>query len=366
MIGIITFHRAINYGAVLQTYALQTAVQALGESCEVINYVGDKMFKESKFTFIPRDASMLTKMLYVYRLKMNLKTASKFDCFRNEYLNLSGKLIKNDKELIELGYRYERIITGSDQVFNYIGTDEDFNYYLEFVKENHKKIAYAPSFGLKKIDLEHTNRVQRDLGSFSKLSAREEQGAKIIEGLLEKKVPKVCDPTFLLSKEQWEKISIDPKYKKPYVLVYAFGSRHLDNIAKELAKDINGCVISINRWLPILADFRDIKNAKSPSPTEFLGLIKNAEVVVTNSFHGAALSILLEKEVYIFKNSYSNSENTNIRFLTLCNDFDIQDRLFDSVSDFVKKKTLNYNSIICKKKLLRDQGIAYLEKAIHD
>ena len=132
MVGILTFHKAINYGAVLQGYALQKAVSSLGEQCTVIDYVGKKMSREAKVFCFPQHQSVIDKIIYTYRLPMRARTIKKFRQFLKQYLNLSDKSIHTTEELKELSSQYKYFITGSDQVFNYNGTGDDFNYYLEF------------------------------------------------------------------------------------------------------------------------------------------------------------------------------------------------------------------------------------------
>lgn len=363
MIGILTFHKAINYGAVLQAYALRTAIEELGKPCSVINYAGDKMLRESKVFYFPHHESLIDSLIYLYRLPMRARTVNKFNQFLREYLKLSKEIILDTQKLKTVSTQYETFITGSDQVFNYNGTGDDYNYYLEFETEKSKKIAYAPSFGLKEIDDSHRERVRNNLSSFSALSVRETTGADIVETLIGIRPPEVCDPTFLLTKEQWEQLCIPPKYKKPYVLVYSFGSRHLEEYAKKLADEIGGIVVNINRSLPTIITGRRLKNAYAPSPCEFLGLIKNAEIVVTNSFHGMALSVILQKEFYCFTNNYINSDATNCRFQTLSEKLGLSKRIFN-LGDTVERVPMDYTKIAERLNLWRDQSLSFLKGAI--
>jgi hypothetical protein len=186
-------------------------------------------------------------------------------------------------------------------------------------------VAYAPSFGLRQIDTAHAERVGNCLSDFASLSAREQTGVEIIRSLTGRDVPLVCDPTFLLTRADWERIASCRKIKKPYVLVYAFGAIHLDEKAKIIAKKKNAIVVDINRCVPSLS--KDVRNVSGISPAEFLSLIANAEYVVTCSFHGMALSVLMEKEFAVYLNNYTVAENTNPRFESLADKIGLQNRI---------------------------------------
>ncbi len=362
MVGILTYHHAINYGAVLQAYALKTALDDLGAGGSVINYTNLKMQKEAKPFRISKASSAKDKLLTVFRFPMRAKTVRRFRRFGKEYLNLSGGLISTADELRALESKYDSFITGSDQVFNYNGTGEDYNYYLAFTDKKEKKIGYAPSFGLSEIDAAHRERISALLREFHALSVREEKGQEIVRDLLGEDAPMVCDPTFLLDKERWSALAVAPKIKKPYVLVYSFGSKHLEGIAKRFADEIGGIVVNINRALPTLGT-RGVKNAYAPGPREFLGLIQNAECVVTNSFHGMALSILLEKEFYGFTNSYAGAAATNERFKTFDKVLGLGDRIF-SPAKVPGRSPIDYRTVNEKISPFREASITYLKNAL--
>ena len=362
MVGILTFHKAINYGAVLQAYALRSAIESFGHNCSVINYANPKMLKESKAFYLPKHQSIVDRALYLYRIPMRARQVKKFNSFLNNHLALSKKILTNSDDLKSISENYDAFVTGSDQVFNYKGTGEDFNFYLEFENDNSKKIAYAPSFGLSNIDDYHKDRVARCLSSFKALSVREDIGASLTEELTGICPPKVCDPTFLVDKEQWETLSIAPRIKKPYVLVYSFGSCHLEPIARKLASEVGGIVVNINRGLPTIIDGKNVRNAYAPGPQEFLGLIDSAEIVVTNSFHGMAFSILLEKEFYGFANSYSGAAATNHRFTTLGENFGLSDHIFDQPRT-IERKEIDYKKVQDAVIKLRSESLEYLKNA---
>lgn len=365
MVGILTFHKAINYGAVLQAYALRTAVESLGKPSSVVNYVGGKMLAESKVFFFPKRAALVDQLLRCYRLPMRAATIKRFNRFLKDELQLSHVNVIGEEGLVASADQFSAFISGSDQVFNYVGTGEDFNYYLEFAQGGTKRIAYAPSFGLRRVDEEHAPRVTAALNRFHALSVREDVGADIVEELTGQRPQRVCDPTFLLDKKQWEQLCVAPALKKPYVLVYSFGSRHLEAVAGDLAGQIGGVVVNINRSLPGVVGAGKVKNAYAPGPREFLGLIRDAEIVVTNSFHGMALSVLLEKEFYVFTNHYENANATNQRFVTLAESLGLSQRVHDTV-EHVRRSPVDYAQVREKVERWREESVEFLSCALQD
>ena len=148
-IGIMTFHRAINYGAVLQTYALQKYLNDSGYDAEVIDYRCDHMENFYKILSVKNKSIKqvirgLLNFIYVYKKK------SRFYGFLDQNVKISSKIY--DKSNIgESNNEYDKFITGSDQVFNYACSQFDKNYFLEFVKNYDKKYSYAASFGMKEV-----------------------------------------------------------------------------------------------------------------------------------------------------------------------------------------------------------------------
>ena len=212
-IGILTYHRAYNYGAVLQAYALQSAIQNINYNVEIIDYCCDYIEK------IGSEKSIKNIIKFILSGRRINQTKKKFVKFRNDKLNLSNNDFNRDtiKEIADL---YDIYIVGSDQVWNYQGSNFDKTYFLDFVKQNTKKKSYAASFGISKIPPKYEKEYIRLLNKFSDISVREKQGINIINNLLGKDCELVLDPTLLLSKKEWkEKTSISNRIiKEKYLL----------------------------------------------------------------------------------------------------------------------------------------------------
>ncbi len=234
-IGIITFHRANNYGAIFQTYALKFVLQILGQNVDVINYSCKQV--EKFYSFFNGKKTIkwfLKKFIETIFIHKRIISNNNFNKFRKKYLTDTPILNSNDINSIE--NKYDIFITGSDQVFNPQITNFDSNYLLSFVRDNNKKYSYAASIGFEKLNQKEGEFLKNGLNCFSKISVREKQAAKIISSLTNKQVLVHLDPTLFLNKQQWDKIA---KYNErdDYILVYLMSNNNkIVSFAKKLAE----------------------------------------------------------------------------------------------------------------------------------
>lgn len=299
-IGILTFHKADNYGALLQAYALKTVLNNMGNNVHIINYFCPKLQKDYKIINFGDHSciSVLKQMIKLAFFPFSIYIRSRFSSFRKQYLT-NGKPFYPDT-IASLSNYYDIFIAGSDQVFNPHITGFDPNYFLAFNKCKNKNFSYSASFGIEQENLSNKekNFLKTNLLNFKRLSVRERQGQKIINALINNCDCEVSlDPTLLLTKKEWEKIATSPKQKK-YILLYLMYKDHnIISFAKHLAKKTKCKLIFISPAL-------DIKNRVPachvyPTPQEWLGYFLNAKYVVTNSFHGLAFSINFNKDFFV-------------------------------------------------------------------
>ena len=351
-LAIITFHRATNYGAVLQTYALNKTLLSLGMDAEVLNYRYNGV--DNEYILFPKKASIKKYIKDIVYFPIRYKKNKKFDEFRNQYFKLSPT-VYNSKNLESADQNYDIFLTGSDQVFNYKLTYSDYAYLLEFVNNSKKKNSYAASLGMDEIPTEKRQKYEKELKSFNRISVRETKAKEIIEELTGRKDIRVdIDPTFFISKDEWEEISIIPK-EKDYVLLFVMQEN--DSIlkqAEEYAQKRGLKLIYISNWYK-----RSIKaNYKyNLSPEEWLGYFKNAECIFTNSFHGLAFSIILHKQFFL---EYQKEPATaNSRLENLITTLELQKRVIKN-SIINEKDIINWNEV---DKILNDKisnSLAYL------
>lgn len=319
-VGIITYHHYYNYGTMLQAYALQKKVEQLGFRSEIID------FKQNNNPSRLQLLGIRIKRLFVYvrdcRKYMTLastknlfsKRCLKFEEFYNNNFKLSNQKYTDSLQLSANPPIYDGYVVGSDQTWNPYVANNPEAFYLTFVKDDAKKGCYAPSLGVSRLTKEQRTRLKNKLKGFRFLSCRESVGAKLLSETLEIPVINVLDPTLLLNWNDWNSVSSKCDIEKPYILVYFLGNvkEHRDFVHK-LANKTGLKIVSI----PI--SYLDINESafvkKWAGPDEFLSLIKNAEYVCTDSFHGTMFSINFGVKFYSFcktKDAENSSENSRL------------------------------------------------------
>lgn len=352
-IGIMTFHRAANYGAVLQAYALQNYLEAMGNELEIVDYRCKEIENvHSPFYFLYVHG-FRNKIKQFLRWPVKLKKRKIFDKFLQSKISMSLRV--NKKNLGDLCYKkYDIVIVGSDQVWNPNLIKGDMTYLLDFVPENIVKISYAASFGIDRLNLENTELYQKYITRFNKLSVREQQGITIIKELCNKEAINTIDPVLLLKKEEWEHFMTNPK-EKDYILLYMIRySEELLHIALKLAR-------KQRRQLVFISDSmrrkRGIKYITSATPEEWTGLFYHAACVVTNSFHGTAFSVNFNKKMII---GLSNSEeNGNVRITDFLDNLAIEYTCEGNIIDLCKD--INWKSVNAILDKMRERSYRFLQ-----
>lgn len=359
-IGIITYQRAINYGAILQAYALQNTIKELGYHCEIIDYRNAKLEdRHEKITFaLNKGIKDLLKYFLLGR-EFN-KKHDKFREFADRYLNLSNPMYSKE-DLIAKEMEYDLFITGSDQVWNYNINGMDSIYFLDFVNDKSKKKSYAASFGLSKIPVELRKAYKDLLFDFDSILIREKQGADIIRDLISKESSVVLDPTMLISKYKWLRLINNTSYSNDkFILVYAFGgSEKIKDLALNISERTGYRVL----WISNTYKYSNkIKFIKSAGPEEFLSLFKDAEFVITNSFHGTAFSINFNKQ--FFTELLPESTGVNSRLEDILELFELQDRKITSSNAKVIESQVNYDKVNIKLEEERKKSMSLLKDVI--
>ena len=320
-VAIITFHNAVNYGAILQCYALQSFIeQHCTCSVDVLDY---QPIYFRKVFFDPM------KPWTAIGFKNKGKALAKCVLLNREMRSLSRKhreLLRYMRQKLHLepvkqeeDRYYDCYITGSDQVWNLEMMENDTTYLLDFVKKG-KKISYAASFKVSDVDEFAQKAYQKHLPTFDSISVRESNLQAYLQNEYGLKTDCVLDPTLLIGREFWKsEVNDIPTVSGKYLLLYYVNMpQHLVDRAFAFAKERDLRVVSLNK-LRGRADYLDYSGA---SIEEFLNLVANAETVFTTSFHGMAFSILFEREFYyeIPEKSYNN----NARLEDLAGKLDLQ------------------------------------------
>lgn len=359
-IGILTFHRAKSYGAVLQAYALKQVLCKLNCSVSIIDYTCYVMRFGWRFNFLPGKIKLFIRFLKNFKSINSIKTYFNFNNFVNNFFVNKNTKQKNIEQLYKLNENFDLFITGSDQVFNPRLTGFDKNYFLDFVKDKNKCFSYAASFGLTYDILTDEEKIfiKQNLQNFKYLSLREKQGAYIVNKLSNVKTEVNLDPTLLLNKQDWSKISEKPKEDNFVVLYLLESDEKIVKFAYDLAKTKKMKLICFNLYNEKINMKMEIVN---PTPQEWLGYMLNAKYIVTNSFHGITFSINFNKAFFVdflTKNTVVSSRVENLLDLT-----GLRNRLIDNIgTDY--DKAIDWTDINKIIEQGRDKSITYLKKVL--
>lgn len=361
-IAIMTWYTYNNYGSVLQAYALRQKIKDYDyDIVDMVNYephIQNTTLLE-KITVKNIKRKLLYRQEEVNHL-VNEKNM-KFDNFRNNNFTFTTKC--NDAtELFLLNDQYDKFICGSDQIWAPTVFDE--NYFLSFVNNDDKKISYAPSIGLPIIENRYiAEEIKGLIEKIENLSIREEQGKDIIKELTGKSAEVVLDPTLLLTKQEWnERFKLQQLPKDEYILFYCLsGSKKDYKIAKKISK-------KLRKKLKIIpSDVFDYKKdgVENVSPEEFLKLIYNAYMVITDSFHGTIFSINFNIPFITLKRFKDNKLSQNSRIYNILKKVKLEQRIYDNnikyFLDNLDVSFLECNKIIEKE---RRNSIEFLIKAL--
>nr|WP_297705750.1 polysaccharide pyruvyl transferase family protein [uncultured Butyrivibrio sp.] len=361
-VSIITRHAITNYGSLLQAYATQTAIEELGHECEIVDYIRrDESYKEHEKTLLRRkiqwNNNPLKRFAYLaLRQPESIFAGRRFEKERMKYLKLSQKF--ETRESISANCpKADVYMTGSDQVW---GPTEDgtydSNYFLSFAGES-KKIAYAASFGHTDMNEELYQYFKKLLASYACIAVREKSAVDIINDM-GYQASQVLDPTLLFDRHFWSKRASDIK-KGKYILVYQIhNDPQLSDYAEKVAK---------KKGLPLIrisASFHQITRSGKfiwcPSIADFLGYIKNAELLITDSFHGTAFAINFNTPfVEVLPNNNTGTRNVSILSLT-----GLSDRILCSDNIGIEDKKIDFEKVNNILEVEREKSKNILQKMI--
>lgn len=380
-IGLAIVTYTINYGTFLQAFATQTAIENLGYDTTIlnINSVIDDVSKARKRYFIGQLLNYAEVKSYaatvnaIIQKKINPKykeyyqeREKKFKEFHDKYFKI-GPLCDSWEGLRQYCLNFSSIVVGSDQLWRPANIAGNF-YTLNFVPDEINKVSYATSFGLKNIRENQKTVATRFLNRIQHLSCREQSGVQIIEDLTHRRAKLVCDPTLLLTKDEWDNYVIDnPIIDGDYILTYLL-SNNIEHrkYVRKLA-EATGCkVVGVLHGAGYVSgDERFVDEApKNIGPFEFLNLIKYAKCVCTDSFHGCVFSTIYEKNYYAFKRfSDQDKMSTNTRVTNLLQQLGIRNRLVENFENF-DLSPIDYLAVTEKASQFRAESLNYLASSL--
>ena len=361
--ALITIHVGSNFGSVLQTIASASVLQKIRYEVKVINYIPDrctwKRFFKTRLGHL-RKLTNLFVSLPIIALNKHI-----YNSYLYKYVAVSKPIYDSD-DFIAVCPKADIYVTGSDQVWNSIHNEGlDKHYYFDGFPKGTIKIAYSSSIGRESLDEQEYKEVKRMLGTYKAISVREASAKSLIESM-GYEATHLLDPTFMLNRESWREYMSPRKIKQPYVLVYLPYNIHDKHLiyqtVRKLASDKNLRVVTFS-WGIRQDQFAD-KTIFFANPGDFLSLMYHADYVVTNSFHGTAFSVNLNKQFWVYMPTGFGTRIQSI--LDLCH---LQDRLLlpnEVLSDDKMARHIDYapvNSILNEE---RQKAYDFLKKALED
>lgn len=362
-VGIITFHHAKHsYGAFLQAYATIRSIEKLGYEAEIINY--ENKYEQSE---IKKSIGLKTKVWHFanWALRMFVFGGLKDPCRSKHNLDLFYKNVsKRYPTVSELDTAaYDILLAGSDQIWSPDVCDGlDPAFFLDFGKAD-RRVSYASSVGSCKFTEMELEQISKYLSRFSAISVRELYAAELLEKTCGRDIKVVCDPTLLLSGDQWRaefKSEFDRFRKKErYILTYFVGGNindyweRISGYVKLLKLPVYN-VQSHSKKYPNVS--RSVYNIM---PGDLLAYIDNADLVLTDSFHGTAFSINLGKNFV----AVINKKNP-VRVLNLLDSLELNDRTDDEIQDV--RSDIDYSSVDRRLSLIREDSYKWLSNALND
>lgn len=365
-----------NYGSMLQSYATQVMLSNYGFTYDLIRYQkvytpwfifksmprvlnkvvwSDKLAEREKLTFIKAHPEV----------KESVKKRSVvFDEFRKKYFIAPSPVYKGFKSLKDGSRKYTSFIAGSDQMWSPSGLGSNF-YNLMFTYDEAFRMSYASSFGVKKIPWYQRRRTKNYLERIPFISCRENSGKEIIKELTGRDIPVVADPTMLFTGSEWDDMLPCTRVQNgKYIFSYILGNDEAARNEVLKLKEKTGLpIVSIHQYVEADLNFGDV-SVEDAGPAEFVDLIRNAEYVCTDSFHGSVFSSIYHKKFIVF-NRYAENDKAskNTRIESLCVNLGLESRRFSG--DICERINQDIDYIDVDRKLgeIRKNSYEYLESA---
>ena len=321
-IGILTFHCAHNYGAVLQAYGLQEYLRSQGHETYIIDYRPGYLTRNYK-AFNIRCWMASTPREIVYKLryepflwKHRILRSKAFDRFIRNRFDLHPYVRHTNFS------DFDAIFLGSDQIWNKTITGQRYDEVFFGRNATCRVIAYAASMGRGTLSDKDRERLRQYLAPMTAIGVREESLKELLQPLSAKPVYTTIDPTLLAGAEMFEKIASPPASDRKYVLVYDLSpyKREVLEIARNVAEKIGARIVELDAYP--LTGFSMRYKDQTASPEQYLGYFRHAAFVVTTSFHGTAFSLLFNRPFYTIK----QDNPADLRALSLLEKVGLTDR----------------------------------------
>lgn len=360
---IITLHKITNFGSMLQTYATQTAVEKLGYEAEIIDFIPDGItFKRACWP--KNNVSPIKKIIkFLPLFGCNVAQFGIMKRFMKRYVHLSKKQYSCYQDIVDSIPQADAYISGSDQVWNTQNNNPNDDlkaYYLGFVPEGKKRIAYAGSFGKNEFTEGESAIIKEFIARYDAVSVREDDGLKILERHGFTNGVHVVDPTMLLTPEEWLQFADKKALKPGYIFVYNLNRNALlKQLAKRIAKEKGFRIVNFADSLDFISG---AENRLFNTALDFINYLSHADLVLTDSFHGTAFSINFGKQFITVKAPRYNSRLESILRQTGL----IEGRMVSTVEDGMRacEEQIDYSAVTPIVEAARNKSFEYLKQAL--
>lgn len=365
-IDIITLHRVRNYGSSLQTLALQNKLVEKGCDVEIIDYYPERYTSLGLLKRLKYKSKRLEKnpvVLLAARMIISVSYIRKkiiFDGFLKRNLKITSKIYRSEEELIANCPQADVYCTGSDQVWNsHWNEGIDYPFYLTFIPEGKMKFSYGSSFGNGSIDKAEVETVKKFFKSYKYLSVRENTGVDIFNSLGFEDVCQVLDPTLLMTEKDWKPYVSDRYKTMKYVVTYNLHhDPKIDRFANELARAKGIKVFNISYNLHDI--YRKGQLKWCPTVEEYLGLVKYAQYVVTDSFHATVFSLVFGKKFIAIYPELASSRISSLLELVGLEERGIID--YENIA--IIDADIDYRKVNETLSVERDKAMIYLDRVL--
>ncbi len=360
----VTFVMTTNYGSCLQAYALQRTISRMeigGEPCDC-SLLTTVIIRRKEAAQNKTNLKLTARVKQKCFGRITRYRRRRFEIFEKKYLHFTE--CGDRADLKKLDPQFDAFVCGSDVIWNFTYTKGDTMFFLDFADKY--KFSYAASLG--KASLEAVREgvnlpepaealYRRCIGRLDGVSVREEYAKDLLALYTDKNIEVTCDPTLLLTEEEWMQIADPKKRKGKYIFAYSTSTRpNYTSFLKKLRRQTGLPVVQIT-WSP--ADAIKQKSLTFPTPQRWLRLLHDAEYVVTNSFHGTAFAVLFHKKFFVAIQGERSVRN-NVRLYDFLNGLGLDDRLYSETPDTIPTTAPDFTAADKQLQAVRDHSIRYI------
>ncbi len=372
-VGVVTLHKVLNFGSVLQAYCTCAVIRRFGYEPEIINYM------QPRYTIRKALATIISEQFRgnsLWKLPVLIAPAAlkvlsyfiqrrQFEHFVKAYLPVGTGAFSSFEKISRYPPQADIYLSGSDQVWNSeYNNGVDRAHFLDFAPTGRPRISYASSFGKDTIKANEVDETRNLLKKYAAISVREFTGVQIVLNLGISGVTHVLDPTLLLSREEWAReFKIEPPPDEAYLLIYSV-ERSLDNLVYATARKIADSLGLRIIFLSQAAKLGSMSGCDSQryfaNVDDFIRYFYFASFVVASSFHGIAFSVNFNRQfVSVLPPKYDGRQRSLLNIVGLA------ERIVEKEVDLdIVTVPIDYSTVNAILEVEREKSIAYLESSL--